>query len=63
MMLLLQYKQTPLLLSSMSGDVDTVNVLLSHEAYIDIKDGAVSNYVFCNNVNFIMFVYYSNCAS
>ena len=42
-MLLLQDQQTPLHLSSQSGDVDIVNVLLSHGADTEVKD-IVSKY-------------------
>ena len=37
-LLLPQYKETPLHLSSKSGRVDIVNVLLSHGADIHVKD-------------------------
>ena len=42
-MLLLQYRQTPLHLSSDSGHVDIVKVLLSHGADIHVKE-RVSKY-------------------
>ena len=43
LLLLLQYHQTPLHLSTESGHVDIVKVLLSHGADIHVKD-RVSEY-------------------
>ena len=61
-MLLLQYKQTPLHLSSESGHVDIVNVLLSHGADIHVKDGWVCKY-YCYVLQFMYWLLINNIAN